>query len=101
MVWHCHQYVNDPEMAWLALVGVILVHSWYPAECCNGDGASGDCHPIPCESVTEKSDGFHWQNLLFKGAMVRASKDGQCHVCHGHESGQPAFPHCLFLENLS
>ena len=35
----------------LAVAAVILVHSWYPQECCNGDEHSGDCHPISCEEI--------------------------------------------------
>lgn len=79
-----------------------LAHSWYPTECCNGNAMGGECHPIACESIDSRGDGMYvWQGLRFYGVMVRQSKDASCHVCHGWVNGLPAYPHCIFLQNMS
>ena len=77
-------------------------HSWYPIECCNGQ----DCHPIACDSITETKEGHVWHGLLFEEAKVKASKDGQCHVCAGEEQQEdgtsvPKYPRCLFIKPSS
>ena len=64
-------------------------HNWYDGDCCGGN----DCHPVPCEEITEKKDGYHWKNLVFKfKESIRPSKDNQCHVCHTDTN-----PHCLYI----
>ncbi len=90
----------------IILLQIILVHDApsgfrYPSECCAGDETTGDCHPIPCEEIKTIADGYQWRGLLFKGAMVRISKDMSCHVCHGMLNGAPAYPHCIFLTGVS
>ena len=68
----------------LAVAVVILVHSWYPKECCNGDEHSGDCHPIPCEEIIKvdsygRTFAYKWRGWNFSGPMIRRSLDDQCH----------------------
>ena len=78
------------------LVGaVLLVHSWYPVECCNGNPAAGDCHPVPCDSLTEDRAGIHWHGLLFKDKQIRPSQDQGCHVCATDK------PYCVFIQPQS
>ncbi len=85
----------------IILAAIILVHSWYPAECCSGNEITGDCHPISCAEIKRTDDGYEWRNMMFKGAMIRMSEDAGCHVCHGWLNGVPAYPHCLFLTGIS
>ncbi len=86
----------------LALAAVILVHSWYPKECCNGDEYSGDCHPIPCEEIIKvdsygRTFGYKWRGWNFSGLMIRRSLDDQCHVCIHHFPAR-SVPQCIFLK---
>jgi hypothetical protein len=77
------------------LAGLILIHSWYPNECC----ADKDCHPVPCDEITEGENGaMHWKNLIFEGSQIRISPDSECHVCHLLEEGRPVIPICIFTQ---
>lgn len=73
---------------------LLLVHSWYPSECC----ADKDCHPVPCSEIARVQGGYQW---VHAGAVVqfagkpRMSPDDQCHVCV-HESVTPSGL-CVFL----
>ena len=52
------KYQFTHEMKTL-LAGLILIHSWYPNECC----AEKDCHPVPCDEISEGENGaMHWKN---------------------------------------
>lgn len=63
------------------------VHDWYPIECCGGS----DCHPIPCEEVSQGKEGYYWKEIgPFKNPM--ASPDGHCHACHSGST-----PLCLYI----
>ena len=74
---------------------LILAHSWYPNECC----ADKDCHPVPCEEISEDENGaMHWKYLIFEGSQIRASPDHECHVCHLLEEGRPVTPICIFTQ---
>ena len=56
------KYPFTHEMKTL-LAGLILIHSWYPNECC----ADKDCHPVPCDEISEAENGaMHWKNLNSK-----------------------------------
>ncbi len=58
------------------LIGLFLIHSWYPWQCCGGE----DCHPVPCEQINEHADGsYDWHGIKFKTAQP--SQDASCHVC--------------------
>ena len=86
----------------LALAAVILVHSWYPKECCNGDEYSGDCHPIPCEEIIKvdsygRTFAYKWRGWNFSDPMIRRSLDDQCHVCIHHFPAR-GVPQCIFLK---
>ena len=51
------------------LAGLILVHSWYPNECC----ADKDCHPVPCDEISEDENGaIHWKYLIFEGSQIKS-----------------------------
>ena len=77
------------------LAGLILIHSWYPNECC----ADKDCHPVPCDEISEGENGaMHWKNLIFEGSQIRTSPDGECHVCHLLHEGRPVIPICIFTQ---
>ena len=89
----------------LAVAAVILVHSWYPKECCNGDEHSGDCHPIPCEEII-KVDSYGRMFAYTNGgggtlaaSMIRRSLDDQRHVCiHYFPAAGRGVPQCIFLK---
>ena len=81
--------------------GLLLVHAWYPADCCGGSPVIGDCKPVPCDSLAETKDGVTWRNLTFRDGQVRPSLDAQCHVCAGETNGMPAHPHCVFIQPAS
>ena len=77
------------------LAGLILIHSWYPNECC----ADKDCHPVPCDEISEGENGaMHWKNLIFEGSQIRISPDSECHVCHLLHEGRPVIPICIFTQ---
>jgi hypothetical protein len=72
----------------------------YPDGCCGGD----ECHPIPCDSITETKDGYVWKDLHFEESQARPSGDTTCHVCvgkewiNGAETPIEKFPHCIFIQ---
>jgi hypothetical protein len=75
--------------------GLILLHSWYPNECC----ADKDCHPVPCDEISEGENGaMHWKNLILEGSQIRTSPDSECHVCHLLGEGRPVIPICIFTQ---
>jgi hypothetical protein len=77
------------------LAGLILIHSWYPNECC----ADKDCHPVPCDEISGGENGaMHWKNLIFEGTQIRTSPDSECHVCHLLHEGRPVIPICIFTQ---
>ncbi len=71
---------------------IVLVHSWYPMECCSEQ----DCHPVPCEQLEDAPKGaVTWRDKLFEKQRVHPSKDAQCHICL-HGEGQ--HPICVFVQ---
>lgn len=78
-----------------------FAHDWYPADCCHGTDHGGDCHPVPCDNISETPNGYKWANMLFVGPQVRPSLDHQCHVCHGFRNGEPSDGHCIFVRPTS
>ena len=78
-------------LLWTALV---LVHSWYPLDCC-GDR---DCRPVACSEFSADGNG----GVMFRGRSVprhqlRASQDAGCHVC----SSQISQVNCVFLPGVT
>jgi hypothetical protein len=70
---------------------LVLIHSWYPSDCCE----EGHCEPVPCTSISELSNGdVSWNGINFPKILVRPSQDKDCHVCYNHNSKQP---YCVFL----
>lgn len=63
---------------------LILIHSWYPAECCHDQ----DCHPVPCDALVETKAGIEWRGYTFTGKQIRPSQDSQCHVCAWEYAGR-------------
>lgn len=82
----------------MAFAAVLLVHSWYPQECCS----ERDCHPVPCEEISEAPNGgIRFQEHLFEKQRVRPSLDAQCHICiHGWYDvhGWHGHPTCAFIQ---
>ena len=79
---------------WVALPKNAYPHSWYDGWCCNGNGTSGDCQPIPASSVKPVEGG--WQVTLRPGdhhmvtkmhtyfmpySKARISQDDDYHAC--------------------
>ena len=82
---------------------LLLVHSWYPAICCNGNDMGGDCRPVPCDSIVETRDGVEWEGYKFTSAQTLPSQDRNCHVCvstwHNMTTGKDSHtPHCAFIQ---
>lgn len=91
----------------ILLIGVILLltaspaaaHKWYDYDCCS----EADCHPIPCDQLSEKNKSIWYRQFEFFGASIRPSKDSDCHVCIAREK-DPLFspvPHCVYIQNGS
>jgi hypothetical protein len=75
-----------------------LAHSWYPNECCN----DADCHPVPCEQITQDKFGYYWHGVHFTWSMDRGpSEDGSCHVCITQNTFGGPYPHCIFTGGIS
>lgn len=73
---------------------IILIHSWYPSECCS----EVDCKPIRCDELIEGPNGtFLYQGLTFLKEKVFTSLDAQCHVCI-RELGDTLIPLCAFIQ---
>ena len=91
----------------MLLAVFILAHSWYPQECCYGGKEDGDCHPVPCDQITETAKDYVWKGFHFQPEQVRPSLDQFCHVCigrrydNGEPVGEPQFPHCMFIRPTS
>jgi hypothetical protein len=73
----------------------LLVHDWYPAWCCNGDGVHGDCRPVNCDAITETDKGYSYDGMSIEASRVFPSPDGQCHVCI---RPSPRTPICIFIK---
>jgi len=78
------------------VAALLLIHSWYPQDCCGGNASVGDCRPVPCESLSEDQNGIryrdHYLELQFSGPQIRPSQDAQCHVCANRLQ-----PYCVFV----
>lgn len=88
-------------LPFLAAASPAGAHSWYPAVCCNGSDMGGDCHPVPCDSITETPAGYDWTRFHFKPEQAHPSLDRDCHVCVGHyesPTGTRDVPHCVFIQ---
>lgn len=74
-------------------------HKWYDYDCCS----ESDCHPVPCDEVTEKNKSMWYHNFEFFGKSVRPSKDTDCHVCISNEGStfMNPVPHCVYIQNGS
>jgi hypothetical protein len=91
------------------IVGIVIIilfacilgagaHSWYPAECCNGQEDGGDCRPVPSTSlVPVAGETGCWiygpTATKFCGNEVRSSPDGLYHVCISDNG----YGHCAFI----
>ena len=81
----------------MVVLAFILIHSWYPALCCNGSGDGGDCRPVPCDELVETERGVRWREVEFPREQVHPSLDRQCHVC----IGPTGITHCVFVQPTS
>ena len=75
-----------------------LAHSWYDRSCC----AENDCHPVPCEEITQNKDGdYVWHKIIFQKATLKPSHDYQCHVCHLPEGPSVLYGFCVYMPQTS
>ena len=74
---------------------IILVHSWYPPECCSGK----DCRPVPCTDIVEQPNGW-WEYMgnFFSPDQVKPSLDALCHVCINDTTLTSI---CLFIQSTT
>jgi hypothetical protein len=81
------------------LTSVAFAHDDYPADCCRDH----DCHPVPCDEITVRSEGYYWKGLIFSWSSQRTSTDGRCHVCHLMmlDGTTPVFPICIMPGGMS
>jgi hypothetical protein len=67
---------------------LILIHMLYSHECCEDH----HCRPVPCNEVIDLGDdGWRWRDRTFPRWTLRASPDGNCHVCVAN------IPMCIYL----
>ncbi len=78
---------------WLIGVGNAHAHEQYPKECCNGNGASGDCYPVECGDIVETKTGYDYGKHHFEAFRARPSFNNRCHVC----IYQGVLPLCVFI----
>jgi hypothetical protein len=76
------------------LIALILIHSWYPRDCCRDH----DCRPVPCDQLRHTSTGWQWivnghEIAHFEELTRRDSMDDHCHVCVGNGN---LLGRCLF-----
>lgn len=72
-------------------------HESYPVRCCNGNAQGGDCKPVACESIVEKSDGYEYSGFHFRASQVFPSFNAECHAC----IYQGVVPTCLFIQSTT
>jgi hypothetical protein len=80
-------------IAAMLLCAPVRAHDNYPAWCCNGDGETGDCKNVACDSITETDTGYEWAGIHFTPKQTFPSFDKQCHAC-AQKGGAPM---CLFI----
>jgi hypothetical protein len=74
----------------LLVVTFLLVHNWYPTECCSGK----DCTAVPCDTLAEQTDGtIKYLEFTFTKDQIRPSLDKDCHVCIAGST-----PRCVFIQ---
>jgi hypothetical protein len=71
----------------LLSMSLLLIHWLYSKECCD----DSHCHPVPCEEIISKGDGWEWHGKDFAKYMLKISPNGECHVCVS------AAPICIYL----
>lgn len=69
-------------MRLLAASALILVHSWYPTECCY----DRDCHSVPCHEISATEGGYVWHSpkfgdVAFARHLAQSPPAPGCHVC--------------------
>jgi len=79
------------------LAAIILVHSWYPGQCC-GDR---DCRPVPCSEITLRDsngdDAAEYDGMKISKYGIFNSQDDQCHACvHLGRNGYHNL-YCVFM----
>jgi hypothetical protein len=72
---------------------VMLIHSWYPQECCR----DRHCHEVPCATIERHSNYWEYVPKHLKFSKARPSPDGECHVCYDDNPGTTVWALCLFL----
>ena len=80
-------HLSSPRMTKMKTV-LILIHMLYSHECCEDH----HCRPVPCNEVIDLGDdGWRWRDRTFPRWTLRASPDGNCHVCVAN------IPVCIYL----
>lgn len=74
----------------IIIAALMLAHSWYPPECCNGV----DCAPLEDSRVEVTPDGYRIDgNILVLYKDARVSADEHYHTCWSDRSTKPR---CFF-----
>jgi hypothetical protein len=76
---------------------VMLIHSWYPHECC-GDQ---HCQPVPCATIKRQNNIWIYLPKQLKFSQARPSPDGGCHVCYDDNHAAVTYALCLFLPQVN
>lgn len=80
------------------LLALVFIHWLYDSQCCE----QRHCHPVPCNEISATSWGWLWHShdgaVLFTRDSLKASPDGQCHVCvQDHTHTQTIDGLCIYL----
>lgn len=87
------QFSGDRRLIWLSVAAQLLVHDWYPKQCCS----DRDCHQVPCAEISVSGDYYLWHRIMFFRRSAQMSPDGLCHVCVSETKNGV----CIFLGGTS
>jgi hypothetical protein len=64
-------------------------HEFYDKKCCD----EKHCHPVNCNEITERANGWLWQHdgtkVMFYRHALKKAPDGKCHVCVRYDGWLP------------
>ena len=97
---------NRVRIAIALLLGTTLAaqaHSWYPIECCKSKEEDGDCRPVPCDELLQRSGGGvdyrapEGSKIYVAPSLVYPSPDSKCHICY-EPRGKGGAGFCAWLQ---
>jgi len=77
----------------LLSAALILVHDWYPKECCE----ERHCKAVNCAEISSLGDYWYWDSYRIEKWKAKPSMDGACHVC----TSDNGVMLCIFLGGQS